>query len=433
MNPPHKESFIIQGLDGQKKLDGEISIEGAKNAILPLIAAAIAVEGISSFTNVPEIEDVSRMEEILAALGVKAVHRNNAMTIDPSGFTGTRLPRDIAKRMRASVFLTGPILAKKGRVDFPHPGGCVIGARPIDIFVDGFQRMGAAFTENDEFYSFAAKGRLRGASIFLKIPSVSATETFMIAASLADGRTTIKNSAMEPEIDVLARYLRSCGANIFGEGSPTIVIEGVESLQSPKEPFNNIPDRIEAGSFLILGALAAKNLTLKNVEPKHLEAVIFALQDSGVPISVGDDTISISDNETPNNEFKSFNIKTHEYPGFPTDLQAPSVIFLTQSTGESTVFETIFEGRLNFTEDLVRMGADIKLWDAHRATVRGPTHLKGRELEGPDIRAGLAFVIAGLIAKGESTISNVYYIDRGYEKIETRLSKLGASIQRVSE
>jgi UDP-N-acetylglucosamine 1-carboxyvinyltransferase len=252
-----------------------------------------------------------------------------------------------------------------------------------------------------------------------------------MAGVLAKGKTILKNVALEPEITELALFLKSCGAKIEGIGSPTLEIEGGEILNSPIQPIKIMPDRLEAGSFLILGALCGKNLTIENCNPKHLDVPIQILDEMGVDMEIKEDSITVNGLKKGFEKTKAVNIKTHEYPGFPTDIQAPMVILLSQSEGESTVFETIFEGRLNYTDELKRMGADIKMYDAHHAIIKGPNSLKGKELKSPDIRAGLAFIMASIIAQGKSVISNAYLIDRGYEKIEQRFKKLGVNIKRV--
>lgn len=439
-NWPMHDSFRIKGLGGKKTLSGTIKINGAKNAILQAFAATALFKDSSTLSNVPNIEDTSRMCELLTELGYiinKKDERTYTLEIPENIIT--ELPYELSRRLRASIVLTGPLLAREGEVTFPHPGGCVIGNRPIDIFLDGFLAMGATLEESEKSYTLRApkgkdgKARLKGAEIFMRVQSVTATQTFMMAAVLAEGTTVLKNAALEPETESLATYLNKCGANIKGVGTSTITIEGGELLSGKGKVYKAPSDRIETGSFLVLGALAADNLVLEDCMPEHLEAVIEMLRRAGVNLEVGETTIKISNNgKVKNKSFKSFDIKTHEYPGFPTDLQAPAVVFLTQSSGEALVFETIFEGRLNYTEGLIRMGADIKLWDTHRVTVKGPSPLKGRELEGPDIRAGLAYVIAGIIAKGESVIHNAYYIDRGYENIEGRLRDIGVEIERIS-
>jgi UDP-N-acetylglucosamine 1-carboxyvinyltransferase len=292
--------------------------------------------------------------------------------------------------------------------------------------------MGAEVVVEDTRYTITAKGgKLTGAEIFFSVPTHTGTETLMMAAVLAEGVTTLKNCAMEPEIVDLADFLNSCGAHIMGAGTPTVVIDGGGLLHAGGRPHRCIPDRIEAGSFLILGALCADELVISDCNPQHLEVLIEMLRSSGVPIEIDASRIMLHNNSAvKNNSLRAIDIKTHEYPGFATDLQAPMVVYLTQVSGEGVVFETIFEGRLNYVDDLVRMGAHITTWDAHRAEVRGPTPLVGRALGSPDLRAGLAFVIAASVAKGNSLIDNVYYIDRGYEAIETRLKNIGLDIMR---
>lgn len=425
-----QESLRIKGLSGEKKLRGSIAISGAKNAALPAQVASLLSAGALHLQNVPQIEDVSRMNELLEGLGAKIARHGDTLSIDTRNIGGEELISSVASRMRASVFLIGPLLHRTGKVRFPHPGGDVIGARPIDLFLRGLEKMGALVTIEDGHYDISA-GTLRGADIFFPIVSVGATETLLMTAVLAEGRTILRNAAMEPEVVFLAELLRGCGAKISGEGTPTIVIDGVKSLTHPTAPFSIIPDRLEAGSYLILGALACEDLTLTSCEPEHLRALIFLLKEAGVPVEVESKKLTIHGNTAPNAQFRSINVRTHEYPGFATDLQAPMTVFLTQAAGEAVVSETIFDGRLSYTEDLVRMGADITLANSHRAFVKGPRQLSGRELESPDIRAGLSFVIAALVAKGESLIHNAYHMDRGYERIEEKLKGIGASVVRV--
>jgi UDP-N-acetylglucosamine 1-carboxyvinyltransferase len=298
--------------------------------------------------------------------------------------------------------------------------------------VDGFQKLGAEVVFKDGKYFMKAKGgKLHGATIFMKNQSVTGTQTLMAAAVLAKGKTIIKNAALEPETKHLADFLNKCGAKIKGAGTSTIEITGGGLLSAKNKTYTTPPDRIEAGSFLILGALAADNLEIKNCDPSWIEALTENLITSGVKLQIGKNSIKIQGNgKIKNSDFSALNIKTHEYPGFPTDVQAPMVVFLTQATGESFVFETIFEGRLNYAEDMRRMGADIKVWDPHRATIKGPTPLRGRDVESPDIRAGLAFLLAAILADGDSVIHNPYFIDRGYELIEKRLQMIGVNIER---
>jgi UDP-N-acetylglucosamine 1-carboxyvinyltransferase len=428
--------FTIKGSAGKRTLEGEIAVVGAKNAALKAIAAAVLFKTPLTLTNVPHIEDVSRMLDIICEMGGTTAFADHHVTVDTRKLNSTTITPEIAKRLRASIVLTGPILARFGRVEFPHPGGCVIGERPIDLFIEGFTKMGATVKHVGKFYDIhAPKGGLSGGEIFFRVASVTGTETFMMAAVLANGTTTIKNAAMEPEIVWLAELLNAGGASISGAGTPVITIKGNGKgkvlLMQKGNAFQVIPDRIEAGSFLILGALAAKKLTIKNVVPLHLESLIELLEYTGTNVTYGKDWITIVSPLKPK-KLRAVSIRTHEYPGFPTDLQAPMMIYLTQALGESLVFETIFEGRLNYTESLNRMGANITMMDPHRVLVRGATKLSGRRLESPDLRAGLAFVIAAAIAEGKSAIHNVYNIDRGYERIEERLRGIGMYIERVS-
>ncbi len=432
-----KEVFLIKGLAGARKLKGEIAVKGAKNAALKAMAAAILFGDKLVMKNVPEIEDVNRMGDLLVDLGAIIEYKGKGvLEISTEEMYDGKMSVEIAKRLRASIVLTGPLLARFGTVHFPHPGGCVIGARPIDLFLEGFKKMGATVAVSGDkgkaHYVISAKGgKLRGAELFFRNQSVTGTETFMMAGVLAEGETVIKNAALEPEIEALAEFLNSCGAKIRGAGTPTITITGTSMLKSKGKAYVTTPDRIEAGSFLVIAALLAKDVTITNCEPKHLESLIESLQYSGVPVKVGKNTISVKIDPKKKITLNAVDIKTHEYPGFPTDLQAPMVVYLTQTKGDSLVFETIFEGRLNYVEWLNRMGAEITMFDPHRVKISGPTKLNSKELESPDLRAGLAFVIAGIVAKGDSVIHNVYNIDRGYEKVEERLRAIGVSIERA--
>lgn len=429
-----KERFIITGLDGNKVLNGSVSINGAKNAVLKVMAGAILFDDEITLTNVPDTEDVKKMILLLRKLGAKVSDVvDKHVTIDASTIASSDLDSTLSQSMRSSIVLTGPLLARFGRVSFPAPGGCVIGARPIDLFIEGYKKMGAQVELHNDRYVITAE-KLKGSEIFFNIPTVGGTETLMMSAVLAQGTTLLKNCAMEPEIVSQAEYLNSCGADIRGAGTATIEIRGGGLLTSKGKSYVTIPDRIETGSFLLLGALCADNLEIRDCNPLHLESLIALLTSSGVPIATTRDTICIKNNGSIKNQtFTSFNVRTHEYPGFPTDLQAPIVTFLTQTSGESIVFETIYEGRFKYVEDLVKMGAHITMMNPREILVKGYTDLTVRgdeDLEAHDIRAGFAVVMASLVAKGISTINNVYYIDRGYEKIETRLRALGADIRR---
>ncbi len=418
--------FVIKG---GRRLKGEIEVRGAKNSALKALPASLLFAGPVIIKNVPQIEDVFRMNDLLQDLGVKLNKINTkVLKLDSRDLAGTALKKDIAERFRASIVLAGPLLVRKGKIFFPHPGGCVIGKRPINIFIEGWRALGAKVREGRGGYEIRA-AKLRGADFTLRVISATATETLMMTAVLAKGRTILRNAACDPEIFSLAEFLNKYGAKIKGAGTPTIEIVGTGGrLLKGGGDFKVIPDRLEAGSLLILGAALGNKVKIKNCIPEHLSSFLASLRAAGVPVTQGLDWVSVS---RPRTIFAT-DIKTREYPGFATDYQAPFAVFMTQAKGQSMIFETVFEGRLNYIEDLNRMGASITPCDPHRILVHGPTPLHGREIESPDLRAGLAFVIAALVARGESRIKNIYQIDRGYEKIEERLQKLGANITRVN-
>lgn len=431
------ETFVIEGLAGEKKLKGTIKVNGAKNAAMKAMAAAVLFDRPVRLANVPKTSDMETLSGILRKLGARVEWKGDILEIDAGGISTTDLDPVLAPKMRGSVVLTGPMLGRFGKVTFPSPGGCVIGARPIDLFLAGYEKMGAAavYDEKGCFYKIEAKNGLHDTEIFFNFQTVGGTETLMMAAVLGKGTTTLKNCAMEPEIQNVAEWLNACGARIRGAGTPTIVIEGTKGkLLTPVE-FVTIPDRIEAGSYLILGALAARDLTIEGCRPDHMEAVINLLLSSGVPIEVGKDSVAIVNNTKPNSAFKPFNIRTHEYPGFATDLQPVIVTYLTQVAGDSLMFETIYEGRFKYVEDLQKIGANIRIMNAREIEIKGPTELKAMpddgDLTAHDIRAGFAVVLAALIAKGQFKVSGANLIDRGYERLEARLAALGASIKRV--
>lgn len=428
-----KDKFIIKGLGGKKTLNGKIAVSGAKNAVFPALASSILFKDKFCISNVPDISDARHMMELLEDLGTDISELGKKKyCFDTSKIKKTDIDIDISSKFRGSILLAGPLLARYGKVSFPHPGGCVIGKRPIDVFLNGFKKMGAKVKEKKGNYEiFVGKDKkLSGAKIFFNRVSVTGTETLMLAGVLAKGKTILENAAMEPEVKHLADFLNLCGAKIKGAGTPTIEIKGGGLLSAGKKVYKTIPDRIETGSFLILGALAGNNLEITNCIPEHIQALIELLRYSGISINIGKNRIRI-ENKNKNIILKNLDIVTHEYPGFSTDLQAPMMVYLTQVNGESKIHETIFEGRLNYIDDLLKMGADITMWNPQQASVNGSTELHGKELEGPDLRAGLAYVIAGIIAKGESVVNNVHYIDRGYEKIEERLRDIGVDIVRI--
>jgi UDP-N-acetylglucosamine 1-carboxyvinyltransferase len=405
-----RERFIVEGLNGQKKLKGEIAVKGAKNAVLKILPATILFDDEVPIDNVPNIEDVGRMRELLQGL----------LT------TPTVLRKDIAERFRASIVLTGPVLARYGAVEFPFPGGCVLGERAIDLFLNGFKAMGATVQEDDSYFKIIANGKLKGAHILFPLVSVTATETLMMAAVLAEGETILENAAMEPEIGYLAHYLNACGAHIEGMGTPVLRIQGGGLLRAAGKPFIVPPDRIEAGSFAILAALAGEDVTITNCDPSWLTVPLSLLAQAGVSVETTQNTIRIRGGS----DYRMVSVRTHEYPGFPTDLQAPIAVFMSQCSGEGSILETIFDGRFRYVDDLIIMGADMTVMNPHRVFIRGPKKLTRKNLESPDLRGGLAYLLAATVAEGTSTIDNAYLIDRGYEHIEDRLSTLGLHIKR---
>ncbi len=412
-----QERFIVEGLTGAKKLEGSIVVAGAKNAVLKALPATMLFSDTVTLNNVPAIEDVGRMCELLTASGATVARTESEITITPPTVCIYTMDKAIAERMRSSIVLAGPMLARCGEVSFPYPGGCVLGERPIDLFIYGFEAMGASVTEDDSYFTLkATAGKLNGAHIIFPFVSVTATETLMLAAVLAKGTTVLENAAMEPEIPHLADFLNACGARITGAGTSIITIEGGELLKSQGKVYTTPPDRIEAGSFVILAALGGKEVTIQKCEPKHMGALLTLLKRAGVNLEVGVDSVTVR-GATKNSDYKVVSVRTHEYPGFPPDLQAPMAVFLSQASGEGTILETIFDGRFRYADDLVRMGANITVMNPHKILIKGPRELSRKELESPDLRGGLAYLIAAMVAEGTSTIDNAYLIDRGYEHI----------------
>ncbi|MFA6593846.1 MAG: UDP-N-acetylglucosamine 1-carboxyvinyltransferase [Candidatus Buchananbacteria bacterium] len=416
------ERYIIEG---GHKLSGEINVYGAKNQVGKVLAASILSSEPCEITNVPAIEDVTHMLELLEDIGAKIERGEGRLQIDPSGINKSEPSAELVRRLRSSVMLAGPLLARFGQVTMAHPGGCVIGKRPIDMFLAGFKALGAKIDEDENQYTLRAK-KLVGAKIVMPWVAVTATESLMMTATLAEGVTQIINAAMEPEIPALADYLNSCGAKITGAGTPVITIEGVEKLSGGK--CRLIPDRIEAGTFVMMGLLTDSEITVAGCEPEHLAVVLATLEKAGAKLEVGKNYI-----KTKHSKLKAVELRTHEYPGFPTDLQAPFTVLMTQAEGLALIHEVIYEGRLFYTDKLNAMGANIIMCDPHRVLVSGPTDLRGKKLESPDLRAGMALVLAGLAAKGKTTIDNIYQIERGYQDPVGRLQALGAKIEKIKE
>lgn len=411
-------------IHGGKPLRGKLAVNGSKNSALKLLSAALLAHGPVTLTHIPDVTDVRQMISLIGDLGITVRFHDHTCHIEHGQPAKSRLDFELAKRLRASIMLAAPLLARTGSAAFPHPGGCVIGERPIDVFLDGYAAFGATVIHTQKEYTVTAD-EFHPARFVFSVISVQGTESMMMLAASIKGTSTLINAACEPDIVTLANFLIACGARITGAGTPTITIEGGTWRDEPIA-FTNIPDRIEAGSFLILGLAARASLEITDCDPTHLEIPLAYLRKMGARFDISDRAVRIHSSEP----LTAINIKTHEYPGFPTDLQSPMVVLMTQAEGQSIVHETIFEGRMAWTEELTRMGANILNLDNFRVAVTGPTVLRGRTAESLDIRAGMAYVIAGLIARGTSIVSDIEKIDRGYECIEKRLSAIGADITR---
>jgi len=416
--------FII---NGGRKLKGEIAVKGAKNAALKIIPAAILSAETITINNIPDIEDIGKSFDLLIDLGAKVEINGARAVISTKNINKTELLPKLADKFRASIMFVGPLLARFGEAKFPLPGGCIIGAgsRPIDLFLEGYKAFGATIREEDKYYHLQAK-QLHGANYFFSTISVTGTESLMMTACLIPGETILRNCAMEPEIEALADYLNSQGAKIIGAGSPTMKITGVDKLSAGT--FNIIPDRIETGSFALMAAATGSEIKITKCSPEHISSLLIIFDKIGVNYEKGADWLLIKKSDN----IKAHDIKTHEYPGFPTDLQSPYVVLMTQAQGTSLIQDIIYDRRLIWTDMLSQMGANIIMCDPHRVVVDGPTHLYGKKLMSPDIRAGIALVIAALVAEGTTEIDNIYQIDRGYEKIDERLRTLGADIERIN-
>lgn len=411
-------------IDGGHKLTGSIRVSGAKNATVALIPAAILTDEEVTICNVPEITDTNDLCAILNTLKVDAKRASESIIINPSKMENTEITEEFSKKLRASYYFMGALLGKYGKAAMYFPGGCSIGARPIDLHLKGFEALGAKVTVDKNKYTVEAT-ELKGANIYLDIASVGATINIMLAAVKAKGKTIIDNAAKEPEIVNVATFLNNMGARITGAGTSTIKIEGVDYLH---QCFHEvIPDRIEAGTYIIIGALSGAPLKVDNIIPEHIDSLISKLEEIGVNLELGSDYVIINSKDS----YKSTNIKTAVYPGFPTDLQQPFTVLLTQSSGKSKVTETIWENRFMHIPYLNDLGADITV-NNQTATILGPTKLKGCQVVATDLRAGAAMIAAGLKADGRTTITNAEHILRGYEDIVEKLSEVGAKI-RIKE
>lgn len=408
-------------IKGKNKLTGTIRISGAKNAAVALIPAAILSDEEVTICNVPEISDINSLEEILKYLGVKFSRATESIIINAKDMTNKEIPEDISRKLRASYYFMGALLSKYKKVEMYFPGGCNIGSRPINLHLDGFKKLGATIIEENDKYTIEAK-KLVGTKIDLELASVGATINIILAATKAKGITTITNAAREPEIKNVCDLLNSMGAKITGAGTSTIKIKGVSKLK--KGYVEVIPDRIEAGTYIIIGSLIGENLKIDNIIPEHLEALTTKLIESNANIEIGRDYVLTSASQ----ELKSVDVETYYFPGFPTDFQQPFSVYLTQAKGVSTLKETIYENRFMHIPYLNRMGANIKI-DGDKLKIKGKTPLEGKMVTSTDLRGGAAMIVAGLIAKGTTTINDVEHILRGYEGIVEKLSLVGAKIE----
>ena len=413
----------VLDIEGGHELSGTIRISGAKNSSVALIPAAILCDEEVTICNVPEISDTDNLCDILKALNVDIKRASESIIINPKNMKNIEIKESFSTKLRASYYFTGALLGKYKRAEMYFPGGCSIGARPIDLHLKGFEALGATVKNEGNKYTVEAK-ELRGASIYLDIASVGATINIMLAAIRAKGRTIIDNAAKEPEIVNIATFLNNMGAKIRGAGTSTIKIDGVERLH--KCFHEVIPDRIEAGTYVIIGALCGNELRIDNIIPEHIESLLSKLEEIGVRIKIGADYVIVSKRDY----YKATDIKTLVYPGFPTDLQQPFTVLLTQCHGKSKVTETIWENRFMHVPYLNKMGAEINVKD-QTATITGPTKLKGCEIMATDLRAGAAMVAAGLFAEGKTRITNVEHILRGYENIVEKLTSVGAKIESL--
>ncbi len=409
---------------GAGPLRGAVATSGAKNAALPLLFSTLLAEGEHVFSNVPKLKDIESTAALLESLGCTTRWDGDKFLVNVSKINSFEASYDLVRKMRASFLCMGPLLAKYGEAVVSQPGGCAIGTRPIDLHLDGFRALGAEITQKEGYVHAHAK-RLKGGSFLFETVTVGGTENVMMAACLAEGRTTLENAAKEPEIVDLAEYLIKMGAKITGHGSSVITIDGVEKLRPAVHSV--MPDRIEAGTLLIAGAITKGEVTVQKCVPSHLDALIIKMREAGFKIEVGPDSMTVLRAQG----WEAVDITTAPHPLFPTDLQAQFMALMTVATGTSVISETVFENRFMHVQELIRLGADITP-KTRVAVVRGrPDQLTAAPVMATDLRASASLVLAGLVAKGETTVNRIYHLDRGYEKLEDKLSSLGASIRRV--
>ncbi|AIE61534.1 UDP-N-acetylglucosamine 1-carboxyvinyltransferase [Bacillus methanolicus] len=418
------EKIIVRG---GRRLSGTVKVEGAKNAVLPVIAATLlASNGKSVIRDVPTLSDVYTINEVLRYLNAEVEFKNNEVVVNASRELKIEAPFEYVRKMRASVLVMGSLLARNGRARVALPGGCAIGSRPIDQHLKGFEAMGATVKVGNGFIEAEAKEGLHGAKIYLDFPSVGATENIMMAATLAKGTTIIENVAKEPEIVDLANFLNKMGAKVKGAGTGTIKIEGVDALYGAEHTI--IPDRIEAGTFMVAAAITGGNVLVRGAVPEHLTSLIAKLEEMGVIIEEEADGIRVIGPD----ELKAVDIKTMPHPGFPTDMQSQMMSLLLTAKGTSVITETVFENRFMHVEEFRRMNADIKI-EGRSVIINGPTNLQGAEVAATDLRAAAALILAGLVAEGVTRVTELKHLDRGYVAFHEKLAALGADIERVNE
>lgn len=415
------DKFIIRG---GKRLSGSVSIGGAKNATLALMPAALLARGTFRLFNTPDLRDVSTMSSLLKSMGMKIGFRDHVLTLDTTGVDRYEAPYEHVKKMRASIYVLGPLVSRYGRARVSLPGGCAWGPRPVNLHIEGMKKLGAEI-ELTQGYIVARAARLTGARIHFDISSVGATGNTLMAAVLARGTTIIENAAIEPEITALVRFLQAMGARIDGAGTNRLEIEGVDELH-PAET-TTIPDRIEAGTFLVAGAITGGSVTVTNVDPEHLTAVLSRLESAGCTLGIRSDAVSLQAPPT----LRPVDVTAAIFPGFPTDMQAQWIALMAVAAGASVITDTIYFDRFKHVPELVRLGADIEMKD-NTAVVRGVQRLTGATVMSTDLRASASLILAGLVAEGTTEVLRVYHIDRGYEAVERKLRALGADIERAS-
>lgn len=418
------EKIIVRG---GRRLNGTVQVEGAKNAVLPVIAASLlASEDKSIISNVPTLSDVYTINEVLRHLGADVHFENNQVIVDASKELSTEAPFEYVRKMRASVLVMGALLARNGHARVALPGGCAIGSRPIDQHLKGFEAMGASIKVGNGFIEAEVNGRLKGAKVYLDFPSVGATENIIMAAALAEGTTVLENVAKEPEIVDLANYINAMGGKIRGAGTGTIRIEGVETLKGINHTI--IPDRIEAGTFMVAAAITGGDVLVKGAIPEHLTSLVAKMEEMGVKIVEEQEGLRVIGPE----KLKSVDLKTMPHPGFPTDMQSQMMALLLCANGTSMITETVFENRFMHVEEFRRMNGDIKI-EGRSVIINGPVKLQGAEVAATDLRAGAALILAGLCAEGHTRVTELKHLDRGYVNFHEKLASIGADIERVKE